>query len=158
MGFIPSPNGWPLCLYHLPACGPLSPSSCPLLPGTALTGGHTPGFIQRLAQARALRHFKEGPYLTAKGDLECFNLLSASHRLWDLEKFLDFLWILVCFIVVILLKKKKKLENWIQLTWKCSNYRTTTLISHARKVMLKILQARLQQYMNLELPDGSSWI
>ena len=30
----------------------------------------------------------------------------------------------------------------------CSNYRTTTLISHASKVMLKILQARLQQYMN----------
>ena len=35
---------------------------------------------------------------------------------------------------------------------KCSNYRTIALISHA-KVMLKILQARLQQYMNLELPD-----
>ena len=35
----------------------------------------------------------------------------------------------------------------------CSNYRTTVLISHASKVMLKILQARLQQYMNCELPD-----
>ena len=35
----------------------------------------------------------------------------------------------------------------------CSNYRTIALISHASKVMLKILQARLQQYMNLELPD-----
>ena len=35
----------------------------------------------------------------------------------------------------------------------CSNYRTIALISHARKVMLKILQARLQQYMNLELLD-----
>ena len=35
----------------------------------------------------------------------------------------------------------------------CSNYRTIALISHARKVMLKILQARLQQYMNRELPD-----
>ena len=34
----------------------------------------------------------------------------------------------------------------------CSNYRTTALISHASKVMLKILQARLQQYMNRELP------
>ena len=32
----------------------------------------------------------------------------------------------------------------------CSNYRTTALISHASKVMLKILQARLQQYMNHE--------
>ena len=36
---------------------------------------------------------------------------------------------------------------------KCSNYRTIALISHASKVMLKILQARLQQYMNCELPD-----
>ena len=35
----------------------------------------------------------------------------------------------------------------------CSNYHTTALISHAYKVMLKILQARLQQYMNCELPD-----
>ena len=35
----------------------------------------------------------------------------------------------------------------------CLNYRTIALISHASKVMLKILQARLQQYMNCELPD-----
>ena len=35
----------------------------------------------------------------------------------------------------------------------CSNYRTVALISHASKVMLKILQARLQQYMNCEIPD-----
>ena len=35
----------------------------------------------------------------------------------------------------------------------CSNYRTTALISHASKVMLKILQVRLQQYVNHELPD-----
>ena len=35
----------------------------------------------------------------------------------------------------------------------CSNYPTIALISHASKVMLKILQARLQQYMNRELPD-----
>ena len=35
----------------------------------------------------------------------------------------------------------------------CSNYCTAALISHTRKVMLKILQARLQQYMNHELPD-----
>ena len=35
----------------------------------------------------------------------------------------------------------------------CSNYHTVALISHASKVMLKILQARLQQYMNRELPD-----
>ena len=35
----------------------------------------------------------------------------------------------------------------------CSNYHTTVLISHTSKVMLKILQARLLQYMNHELPD-----
>ena len=35
----------------------------------------------------------------------------------------------------------------------CSNYHTTVLISHASKIMLKIFQARLRQYMNLELPD-----
>ena len=36
---------------------------------------------------------------------------------------------------------------------KCSNYHTIALISHASKVMLKILQARLQQYVNPEPPD-----
>ena len=35
----------------------------------------------------------------------------------------------------------------------CSNYHTIALISHASKVMLKILQARLQQHVNRELPD-----
>ena len=35
----------------------------------------------------------------------------------------------------------------------CSNYRTIALISHASKVMLKSLQARLQQYVNHELPN-----
>ena len=38
----------------------------------------------------------------------------------------------------------------------CSNYCTIALISHASKVMLKILQGRLQQYMNRELPDGQA--
>ena len=35
----------------------------------------------------------------------------------------------------------------------CSNYHTVALISHASRVMLKILQARIQQYVNQELPD-----
>ena len=35
----------------------------------------------------------------------------------------------------------------------CSNYRTIPLISHASRVMFKILQARIQQYMNRELPN-----
>ena len=37
-----------------------------------------------------------------------------------------------------------------------SNYHAIALISHASKVMLKILQARLQQYMNQELPDDQA--
>ena len=60
-----------------------------------------------------------------------------------------------------------KTQQWLQ-DWKmsvfvpipkkgnakeCSNYYTIALISHASKVMLKILQATLQQYMNCELPD-----
>ena len=62
---------------------------------------------------------------------------------------------------------KKKTQQWPQ-DWKrsvfipipkkgndkgCSNYRTIALISYTSKVMLKIFQARLQQYMNHELPD-----
>ena len=61
----------------------------------------------------------------------------------------------------------RKIQQWPQ-DWKmsvfittpkkgnakeCSNYHTTALISHAGKVVLKILQARLQQYVNRELPD-----
>ena len=38
----------------------------------------------------------------------------------------------------------------------CSNYRTIALISHASKIILKILQARLQQYVNHELQDGQA--
>ena len=50
-------------------------------------------------------------------------------------------------LVFIAIPKKGKAKE-------CSNYRTIALISHASKVMLKILQARLQQYVNRELPDG----
>ena len=48
--------------------------------------------------------------------------------------------------VFILIPKKGNAKEF-------SNYRTIALISHASKVMLKILQARIQQYMNCELPD-----
>ena len=48
--------------------------------------------------------------------------------------------------VFILLPKKGNVEE-------CSNYRTIAFISSASKIMLKILQARLQQYVNRELPD-----
>ena len=48
--------------------------------------------------------------------------------------------------VFILISKKGNAKE-------CSNYRTIALISYTSKVMLKILQARLQQYVNCELPD-----
>ena len=48
--------------------------------------------------------------------------------------------------VFILIPKKINIKE-------CSNYHTVTLISHTGKVMLKIPQARLQQYVNHELPD-----
>ena len=38
----------------------------------------------------------------------------------------------------------------------CSNYLTVALISHDSKVKLKVLQARFQQYVNRELPDGQA--
>ena len=41
-------------------------------------------------------------------------------------------------------------------TKECSNYHTIALISHAGKLMLKILQAKLQQYVNRELPDAQA--
>ena len=67
-----------------------------------------------------------------------------------------------------------KTQQWPQNFWKrsvlipvpkkgnakeCSNYHTIALISHTSKVMLKILQARIQQYVNRELPGfrTSSW-
>ena len=48
--------------------------------------------------------------------------------------------------VFILISKKGNAKE-------CSNYHTIALISHTSKVILKILQARLQQYRNRELPD-----
>ena len=51
--------------------------------------------------------------------------------------------------VFILIPKKGSVKQ-------CSNYCTIVLISHTSKFMLKILQARLQQYMNQELPDVKS--
>ena len=60
-------------------------------------------------------------------------------------------------------KTQQRLQDWKRSVFilipkkdnakKCLNYRTIALISHASKVMLKILQARLQQYVNWELPD-----
>ena len=51
----------------------------------------------------------------------------------------------MCSVFIPIPKKGKAKE--------CSNYRTIALISHTSKMMLKIVQARLQQYVNHELPD-----
>ena len=51
------------------------------------------------------------------------------------------------------LEKVSTYSNPKERQCQCSNYRTIALISHASKVMLKSLQARLQQYMNCEPPD-----
>ena len=50
----------------------------------------------------------------------------------------------------LLLRSEVKLQR---IVWKLLNFHTIALISHISKVMLKILQARLQQYVNHELPD-----
>ena len=83
------------------------------------------------------------------------------------------MFVVVVVVVVVLIcstqyaRKIWKTQQWPQ-DWKrsvfiqipkkgnakeCSNYHTISVISHASKVMFKILQARLQQYMNRELPD-----
>ena len=66
-------------------------------------------------------------------------VISQLIMLWSSSKY-------ICLSVFIPIPKKDNAKE-------CSNYRTITLISHASKVMLKILQARLQQYVNCELPD-----
>ena len=66
----------------------------------------------------------------------------------NLEKFLPQDWKRSVFISI---PKKGNAKE-------CSNYHTITLILHASKVMIKILQVRLQQYMNCELPDVQTGI
>ena len=60
-------------------------------------------------------------------------------------------------LVIIFLSRSKHLFiswlQWFKMPKECSNYRTIALISHASKVMLKILQARLQQYVNCKFPN-----
>ena len=69
-------------------------------------------------------------------------LRSIYQEIWKTQQWLQD-WKRSVFIPV---PKKGNAKEW-------SNYHTITLISHVSKVMLKILQARLQQYVNSELPD-----
>ena len=72
-----------------------------------------------------------------------FGKLSSGHRTGKGQFSLGLFILLYIFIPI---PKKDNAKE-------CSNYSTTALISHKSKVMLKILQARLQQYMNRELVD-----
>ena len=65
----------------------------------------------------------------------CQQIWKTQQRPWDRKR-----------LVFIPIPKKGNVKE-------CSNYHTIALISHASKVILKILQARLQQYVNHELPD-----
>ena len=101
------------------------------------------------ARARGRREPGRAPPRHAHGDLTS---LAPHERLPEIHSICQQIW---------------KTQQWPQ-DWKrsvfipvpkkgnakeCSNYRTIALISHANKVMLKILQARLQPYVNRELPD-----
>ena len=74
-------------------------------------------------------------------------LLSICQQIWDTQQWPQD-WKRSVFIPI---PNKGNAKN-------CSNYHTIALISHASKVMLKILQARFKQYLNGELPDFSSGI
>ena len=95
-------------------------------------------------------------------------------RLWVVWTVATGKWVLSIWLVVYSYREDKQLRNIVYrdiytiTIWKrsvfipipkkhnakeCSNYWTIALISHASKVMLKILQVKLQQYVNKELPD-----
>ena len=82
----------------------------------------------------------------------CHSLIKCKTRRWLCLLFNDYTW-----------KTQQWPQDWKRSVFipipkkgnpkKCSNYHTFALISHASKVMLRILQARLQQYVNCKLPD-----
>ena len=79
-----------------------------------------------------------------------FNGWIDKNKLWYIHQWIitqkyTFKWLIYVYEFIPIPKKGNAKE--------CSNYCTTSLISHTSKVMLKILQARLEQYMNCELPD-----
>ena len=119
----------------LPLCDPMDWS----LPGSSIHG---------FFQARVLEW---GAIAFSRIPVELFQILkddavkvlhSICQQIWKTQQWLQD-WKRSIFIPI---PKKGNAKE-------CSNYRTIAFISHASKVMLKILQARLQQYMNHELPD-----
>ena len=83
--------------------------------------------------------------------LKSLQMVIAAMKLKDtflVDKVMSLLFNMLSRLVITFLPIPKKVN-----AKECSNYCTITLISHASKVMLKILQARLQQYVNHEIPD-----
>ena len=76
-------------------------------------------------------------------------LHSVCQQMWKTQQWLQ-AWKRSVFIPIP--KKGNAKEHWKNAK-ECSNYHTIALISYTSKIMLKILQARLQQYVNRELPD-----
>ena len=83
-------------------------------------------------------------YLYSPQNLKLFSKILSTHRQLMMRNLI--FWVLWKRSVFIPTPKKGNAKE-------CSNYRTIALISHTNEVMLKILQARIQQYVNHELPD-----
>ena len=89
---------------------------------------------------------KEYPLFPSLHKRQCIKVLhSICHQIWKTLQW-TCEWKRLVFITI---QKKDNIKE-------CSNYRTISLISNVRKVMLKILQARLQKYVNQELPDAQA--
>jgi len=98
------------------------------------------------AERSAVKHMDFPLYVTCCFSLDAFNILSLCLIFISLISMCLGVFLLGFILYETLYKKKGSAKE-------CSNYCTIALISHASKVMLKILQARLQQYMNHEFPD-----
>ena len=75
------------------------------------------------------------------------SLHSTCQQMWKMQQWPQY-WKRSVFILI---PKKSNAKE-------CSNYHTVVFISHGSKVMLKILQARIQQYVNRELSDVQIWV
>ena len=93
----------------------------------------------------ASRSFPVNQFFTSGAKVLDFQLHSICQQIWKTQQWPQD-WKRSVFIPI---PKKGNAKE-------CSNYQTIALISHASKVMLKILQARLQQYMNWKLSDAQA--
>ena len=118
-----------------------------------------------------VRQFQRNIYFWFIDYTKSFDCMDHS-KLWKILKRWEYQTTLPAFWEMCIQVKKQQNWTWKTQQWpqdwkrsvfisspkkghakKCSNYHTVSLISHTSKVMLEILQARLQQYVNCELPD-----